>query len=199
MYASLLAEKKKKSARINSSNYLCSCVHAWSCGLTCAVLPSLTSESNLSLLALTNSFSAGMSSCTRNSFLVPSIPLSKDLTSCSTLSKDTERAKLKRERTLIIDKQWLYILYVKYIMRCNYVVPLILYVLPSAALSTKRSSVWKEASSGYFSCTIFAMKCNKVCVRSVDLVSNSWKTQESETVRTLWVLLSPLKTDAEID
>lgn len=107
-------QKRKKSARISLSNSLClcACLHTCSCGLTCAVLPSLTSESNMSLLALTNSFSAGMSSCTRNSFLVPSIPLSRDLNSCSTLSKDTERAKgKKKDTTLIIDKQWLYYMF----------------------------------------------------------------------------------------
>lgn len=45
--------------------------------------------------------------------------------------------------------------------------------LPSAALSRKCSSVWKDCSSGYLSWMMLTMKCISVCFRSVDLVSNS--------------------------
>ena len=47
------------------------------CGLTCAFLLSLVKDSSCSQFVLMNSFNTGLSSCTRNSFLVISIPRSK--------------------------------------------------------------------------------------------------------------------------
>lgn len=65
------------------------CVFDMSCRQTCAVLPSLIKASSCSLFVLMNSFNTGLSSCTRNSFLVISIPRSNERISWRMLSRDT--------------------------------------------------------------------------------------------------------------
>ena len=52
---------------------------------------------------------------------------------------------------------------------------------PWPALSTKCSSEWKLHSSGYLSWMMLAMKCSRVCLRSVDFVSSSC-VEEEETM-----------------
>lgn len=58
---------------------------------TWAVLLSLTRVSSASLFILMNSFNTGLSSCTRNSFLVISIPRSRERMFCRMPSRDTDR------------------------------------------------------------------------------------------------------------
>lgn len=59
------------------------------CRLTCAVLLSLAKVSRSSLLVLIKSFNTLLSSCTRNSFLVISIPRSSERMSWRRPSNDT--------------------------------------------------------------------------------------------------------------
>lgn len=64
------------------------CLWLWP---TCAVLLSLIRESRCSQFALMNFFSTGLSSCTMNSFLVISIPRSRERISWRMLSRDTSK------------------------------------------------------------------------------------------------------------
>lgn len=96
------------------------------CRLTCAVLLSLANVSSCSLLALMNSFSTKLSSCTRNSFLHISIPRSSERMSCKMPSNDT----LKGKKNELLQ-----------VPSCNYCSTMRVWFVPRAALSTKCNSV----------------------------------------------------------
>ncbi|TNN41364.1 hypothetical protein EYF80_048453 [Liparis tanakae] len=117
-----------------------------------------TPVSSCSLLVLMNSFSTGLSSCTRNSFLVISIPRSRERMSCSMPSSDTD------EETMSFSTA-------AHFKITGYGTSAVWGGIPSAALSTNWISVWKLARSGYLSRMMPVMKCSSVCERlSEDLM-----------------------------